>query len=291
MWHQTKEIWRKIVTGSWDSTSYRKKRDFYTSTKTGSSPAKGELMTKFYISIRLKWCRNSVRVNCYLGHLTTWGIKGWIRFYQSILNVLNGLEWKKSGDGLSVMSTSKDPRNLKFPLQSMESSEFSEVFQIDHQKICLTDSGSNHVLVMIIGGEHTKELMRRSQVAHVRSTTYHPQTKGLVERQNRTMVSILRVYCSRYMTDWVRFLQQMMVAYNSTQHSARGISPHMMFTFIFLSWVWGQEDITTGEDLIRSQQELNDLCRRKTQQAQAWQKKFDNSQWECNGSYNRCSGG
>ena len=31
-------------------------------------------------------------------------------------------------------------------------------------------------------GELTKELMRRSQVAQGDSTTYHPQTNGLVER-------------------------------------------------------------------------------------------------------------
>ena len=34
----------------------------------------------------------------------------------------------------------KDPRKLRFPLQSIESSEFNEVEQIDHQKICMTDS-------------------------------------------------------------------------------------------------------------------------------------------------------
>ena len=47
-------------------------------------------------------------------------------------------------------------------------------------------------------GELTKELMRRLQVAQAHSTTYHPQTNGLVERQNRTLVSMLRVRCSRY---------------------------------------------------------------------------------------------
>ena len=77
-------------------------------------------------------------------------------------------------------------------------------------------------------GELTKELMRRSQVAQAHSTTYHPQTNGLVERQNRTLVSMLRVYCSRYMTDWDRYLPQVMGAYKSTQHSTTGVSPHMM---------------------------------------------------------------
>ena len=79
-------------------------------------------------------------------------------------------------------------------------------------------------------GDLTKELMKKSQVAQAHSTTYHPQTNGLVERQNRTLVSMLRVYCSRYMDDWDIHLPQVMGAYNSTEHCTTGISPHMMLT-------------------------------------------------------------
>ena len=169
----------------------------------------------------------------------------------------------------------KEPRKLKFPLQSIETSGFNEVVQIDHQKICMTATGYNQVLVMI---EHftkyaeaapymtasaeetcdhlinvwiarhgcpitfqsdngkafvsdlTKELMKRSQVAQAHSITYHPQTNGLFERQNCTQISLLRVYCSRYMDDWDRHLPQVMGAYNSTEQSTTAISPHMMLT-------------------------------------------------------------
>ena len=68
-------------------------------------------------------------------------------------------------------------------------------------------------------GELTKEFIRRSQVAQAHSTTHHHQKSGLVKRQNRTLVSMLRAYCSRYMTDWDRYLPQVMGAYNSKQHS------------------------------------------------------------------------
>ena len=135
-------------------------------------------------------------------------------------------------------------------------------------------------------GELTKELMRRSQVAQAHSTTYHPQTNGLVERQNRTLVSMLRAYCSRYMTDWDRYLPQVMGAYNSTQHSTTGVSPHMMLTghekSLPLTFFYPEyEGKKTSpqvyvRDVIRSQQELNVLCRGNTQQAQARQRKrFD----------------
>ena len=41
----------------------------------------------------------------------------------------------------------KYPRKLRFSLQSIESSEFNEVVQIDHQKICMTASGYNQVKI------------------------------------------------------------------------------------------------------------------------------------------------
>ena len=207
------------------------------------------------------------------------GHQGIDKVYQRILKRFEWPGMKKACEKWVTACLScqqvKDPRKLRFLLQSIESSEFNEVVQIDHQKICMTGSGYNQVLVMIdhftkyaeavpcitasaeetcdhlvdtwiarhgcpmtfqsdngtvFVGEHTKELMRRSQVAQAHSTTYHPQTNGLVERQNRTLVSMLRVYCSRYMTDWDRYLPQVMGAYIRTQHSTTGVSPHMMLT-------------------------------------------------------------
>ena len=128
--------------------------------------------------------------------------------------------------------------------------------------------------------------MRRSQVAQAHSTTYHPQKNGLVERQNWTLVLTLRVYCSSYMTDWDRYLQQVMGAYNSTQHSTTGVSPNMMLTgheksmplTFFYPMYEGNKTSSQVclRDMIRRQQELSDLCRRTTQKAQARQRKrFD----------------
>ena len=142
----------------------------------------------------------------------------------------------------------KDPRKWRFPLQSIEPSQFNEVVQIDHQKICMTVSGYNQFLVMIdhftkyaeavpcitASAEETFESpsqyvdsatrmlndISTEQWNSLRRRTYErAHENGLVERQNWTAVSMLRVYCSRYRTDWDKYLPQVMGYYNSTQHS------------------------------------------------------------------------
>ena len=99
------------------------------------------------------------------------------------------------------------------------------------------------------------------------------------------------VYCSRYMTDWDRNLSQVMGAYNSTQQSTTGVSPYMMLTghekSLPLTFFYPEyEGKKTSpqvyvRDVVRRQQELNDLCGRNTQQTQARQRKtFDKkSSW------------
>ena len=48
-----------------------------------------------------------------------------------------------------ICQRSKNPRRLRFPLQSKESPGINEVVQIDRQKVCMTATGYNQVLVMI----------------------------------------------------------------------------------------------------------------------------------------------
>ena len=77
-----------------------------------------------------------------------------------------------------------------------------------------------------------------------------------------------------------------MEAYNSTQHSIIGVSPHMMLTghekSLPLTFFYPEyEGKKTSpqvyvRDVIRRQKDLNDLSRRNTQQAQTRQRKrFD----------------
>ena len=69
----------------------------------------------------------------------------------------------------------KDPRKMKFPLQSVENLEFNEVVEIDHQKICMTDSGYNQILVFI---DHFTKLTEAvpCQTASAEETCDHLKT-------------------------------------------------------------------------------------------------------------------
>ena len=94
---------------------------------------------------------------------------------------------------------------------------------------------------------------------------------------------MLRVYCSRYMTDWVKYLPQVVGAYNSTQHSTTGINPFMMLTGrerampLTFAYPEYEEKRTSPQAYVREEirrhQELNELCRRNTAQAQMRQRK------------------
>ena len=50
--------------------------------------------------------------------------------------------------------------------------------------------------------EVSTEFLKAAHVTKVTSTAGHPRTQGLVERQNRTLLTLLRVFCSRRMRDW-----------------------------------------------------------------------------------------
>ena len=80
--------------------------------------------------------------------------QGTDKVYQRILKRFEWPGMKKVGEKWVTSCLSyqqvKDSKKLRFPLQSIESSQLNEVVQDDHQqKICMTDSGYNQVLVMI----------------------------------------------------------------------------------------------------------------------------------------------
>ena len=135
--------------------------------------------------------------------------------------------------------------------------------------------------------EVSNEFMKASQLTKVTSTAGHPRTQGLVERQNRTLLTLLPVFCSRRLRDWDKHLDEVLGACISTRHATTGFSPYMLtrgtekaipLTYLYPEFATQSlptHDAYVGHVLAR-QQKIYGLVRRNTHQAQLRQKlKFD----------------
>src|SRR5215213_11493177 len=86
-------------------------------------------------------------------------------------------------------------------------------------KELLTDQGTHFV------NELLKAMCKRVGVKYRLSTTYHPQTNGLVERFNKTLCEILAKYSSEYQEDWDVFLPSALFAYRTIRQNTTRYEP------------------------------------------------------------------
>ena len=70
-----------------------------------------------------------------------------------------------------------------------------------------------------------KQVFNLLDVKKLRTSPYHPQTDGQVERLNRTLKQILTAYVNKDHSDWDVHLPLALFAYRNSVHSSSGISP------------------------------------------------------------------
>ena len=112
-----------------------------------------------------------------------------------------------------------------FPLKMVDSETVArtliEVFaRVGIPDEILTDNGSNF----------TSKLMEKfhalTGVKHIRTSAYHPETDGMVERFNATLKKTLRKLVDKSTEDWDLCLPYLMWAYRGTEHASTGYSPY-----------------------------------------------------------------
>ena len=83
----------------------------------------------------------------------------------------------------------------------------------------LSDQGPNFMSALL------EEVYRLLQIRRIRTSPYHPQTDGLVERFNGTLKMMLKKFVSRNQKDWDEYLPYLLFAYCEVPQESTGFSP------------------------------------------------------------------
>ena len=87
---------------------------------------------------------------------------------------------REVGDGMSVVPTAERSQKSAILVQSIDSSNFNEVVQIDHRMIWMTKSGYNQLLVMI--DHYTKNAEALHCITASAEETYHHLINNWIAR-------------------------------------------------------------------------------------------------------------
>jgi len=112
-----------------------------------------------------------------------------------------------------------------FPLKNTVSTTIAKIF-IDHiilqhglPSSVLTDRGTN-----LIAGA-MQELCDSLNIEQIKTTAFHPQTDGLVEKFNGTLGNMLSAYSNKNPSVWPTYLQYCVFAYNTSIHASTKETP------------------------------------------------------------------
>ena len=151
-----------------------------------------------------------------------------------------GSPWERIAVDILAIPTESDRGNTCILVIADYFSKWTEAFALpDHKALTVADVlvteifmrfGVPRVIHSDQGREFQSELMQKltSLLGAVKSQTtpYHPQSDGLVERMNRSLIGMLLKVCDKHYENWDDHLPYLMCAYRSTMQESTGCSPN-----------------------------------------------------------------
>ena len=136
----------------------------------------------------------------------------------------------KTVDGYKYIITAMDYFLKNMEMRALKAKTAKNVAIFLYEEV-ICRWGSPDVIITDQGREFcntiNEELMKRACCKHRITSAYHPQSNGLVERQNRSTTQFLlkNMDCQ---DDWVQMIPTMMASHRHTVHSTMNIEPNAM---------------------------------------------------------------
>lgn len=141
------------------------------------------------------------------------------------MDIVGPLERSSSGNRYILVICDYATRYPEvFPLRSVKARQVANcLFQLFSRvgipREILTDCGTNFLSKLL------QQVYQLLGVRGIKTTPYHPQTDGLVERFNQTLKNMLRKFVSHTGSDWDQWLPYLLFAYREVPHASTGFSP------------------------------------------------------------------
>ncbi|CAF1030452.1 unnamed protein product [Brachionus calyciflorus] len=134
----------------------------------------------------------------------------------------------------------------------------------------LTDQGRN------FESEVFSQFCRNYSIKKLRTTGYHPQCNGLVERTIKTIKQMLSTFVNQQHDNWDEVLSDVVFAYNKNIHSSTGFAPNeIVFKKILPSSQDRRLEIETPEIKVDENQLVKEVNNNLNKAQQAQKEQFD----------------
>ena len=141
------------------------------------------------------------------------------------MDIVGPLERTRSGHRFILVICDYASRYPEaFPLRNITASAIAQallqlISRVDIPNEILTDQGTAFL------SKTMKQVYSLLGIRGIRTTPYHPQTDGLVERYNRTLKSMLKKFVADNGKDWDQWLPYLLFAYREVPQASTGFSP------------------------------------------------------------------